>query len=115
MDINRDFEQVQELYRTLLVMEGAHPLLERVELFLDKPRPLTFNKERYAYLDSEGQKEPYESLLKHERSAFWTNAYPLPQRASLQGKRRVYRLSIRSRAARPSRSARLWPPSTRII
>ncbi|MEK3914074.1 AraC family transcriptional regulator [Paenibacillus sp. FSL H7-0331] len=76
LDIAYNFEQVQDLYRTLLVMEGAHPLLERVELFLDKPRPLIFNKLQYTYITESASLQPYESLLKKERSVFWTNAYP---------------------------------------
>jgi AraC-like DNA-binding protein len=76
LNISYQFEQVQELYRTLLVMEGAHPLLERVELFLDKPRPLTFNKEQYTYINDPASIQSYESLLTKGRSTYWTNAYP---------------------------------------
>lgn len=76
LDIAYQFEQVQELYRTLLIMEGAHPLLENVELFLDKPKPMIFNKDRYTYLTESGLLQPYEALLKREKSVFWTNAYP---------------------------------------
>jgi AraC-like DNA-binding protein len=79
LNISYHFEQVQDLYRTLLVMEGAHPLLQRVELFLDKPRPLTFNKEQYSYITEPVKLQPYEALLKQERSVFWTNAYPALQ------------------------------------
>lgn len=76
INISYNFEQVQDLFRTLLVMEGAHPLLERVELFLDKPRPLIFNKQQYTYINEPASLQPYESLLKKERSVYWTNAYP---------------------------------------
>ncbi|MEK3721069.1 AraC family transcriptional regulator [Paenibacillus sp. FSL H8-0034] len=76
LDIAYNFEQVQDLFRALLVMEGAHPLLERVELFLDKPRPLIFNKLQYTYITEPASLQPYESLLRKERSVFWTNAYP---------------------------------------
>ncbi|MCZ8514701.1 helix-turn-helix domain-containing protein [Paenibacillus filicis] len=86
LDITHQFEQVQELYRTLLVMEGAHPLLERVELFLDKPRPVIINKERFAYLDQNSVQAPYESLLKQPKSVFWTNEYPLSQTKPLPGR-----------------------------
>ncbi|NHN30000.1 AraC family transcriptional regulator [Paenibacillus agricola] len=79
MDIAYNFEQIQDLYRTLLVMEGTHPLLERVDLYLDKPKAVAINKEQYAYITDPLKRQPYESLLRQERSVFWTNAYPTLQ------------------------------------
>ncbi|MCS7460773.1 helix-turn-helix domain-containing protein [Paenibacillus doosanensis] len=70
------FEQVQELYRTLLVMEGAHPLLEKVQLYLDAPRPLTMTKDGYAYLSDAAKIESYDSFLANNKSMFWTNDIP---------------------------------------
>ncbi|OXM87143.1 helix-turn-helix domain-containing protein [Paenibacillus rigui] len=71
-----NYDTVQEMYRTLLSMESAHPLLQKVELFLDKPRPLTFSTEKYAFLSELPEIENYEVLLKHDKSLFWTNPYP---------------------------------------
>jgi YesN/AraC family two-component response regulator len=79
LDVSYQFEQVQDLYRTLLVMEGAHPLLEGVEFFLEKPRSMIFNKERYTYITEPSAMKRYETLLRQGRSVFWTNAYPTLQ------------------------------------
>lgn len=73
LNISYDFEQVQELYRTLLVMEGTHPLLQKVELYLNKPRPLRFNKEMYMNVESKVEVDAYATLLAAPKSAFWTN------------------------------------------
>lgn len=76
LNIAYDYEKVQEMYRTLLVMEGANPLLERVDLFLNKPHPVTFDKDQYLYLDDSSKLQTYESLLNSRRSVFWTDAVP---------------------------------------
>ncbi|TXK84569.1 helix-turn-helix domain-containing protein [Paenibacillus sp. N3.4] len=71
LNIAYDYEKVQELYRTLLVMEGTHPLLKRVDLFLDVPRPVLFNKDQFAYLSDSPELLPYESLFSEPKSLFW--------------------------------------------
>jgi AraC-like DNA-binding protein len=67
-----NYETVQDMYRTLLSLESSHPLLQKVELFLDKPRPLVFTTERYKFLSDSADIESYETFLKHDRSMFWT-------------------------------------------
>lgn len=67
-----NYETVQDMYRTLLSLESSHPLLQKVELFLDKPRPLVFTTERYKFLSDGADIESYETFLKHDRSMFWT-------------------------------------------
>jgi len=71
-----NYDTVQDMYRTLLTLESSHPLLQKVELFLDKPRPLVFTTERYRFLSELSDIESYEVLLKHEKSMFWTNPNP---------------------------------------
>lgn len=78
-----NYETVQDMYRTLLSLESAHPLLQKVELFLDKPRPLVFTTERYKFLNDSADVESYENLLKHDKSMFWT--FPKLQGTSKQG------------------------------
>lgn len=67
-----NYETVQDMYRTLLSLESSHPFLQKVELFLDKPRPLVFTTERYKFLGDGADIESYETLLKHDKSMFWT-------------------------------------------
>lgn len=75
LDLSYHYDQAQELYRTLLTMEGTHPLLAQVELFLNRSRPLTFTKERFSYVDDPKEADRYTSLLNSKRSAFWTNQH----------------------------------------
>ncbi|MGG1515902.1 helix-turn-helix domain-containing protein [Paenibacillus oryzisoli] len=71
-----NYDTVQDMYRTLLTLESAHPFLQKVELFLDKPRPLVFTTERYKFLSAQADIESYETLLGHEKSMFWTLTTP---------------------------------------
>ncbi|MBW7455330.1 AraC family transcriptional regulator [Paenibacillus sepulcri] len=75
LNIGYDFEQVKDLYRTLLLMEGTHPFLQKVQLFLNEPRPVLFSTERFTYIDQPGDAEIYSTLLNQKKSAFWTNQY----------------------------------------
>ncbi len=75
LNVSKQFEQVQELYRMLLIMESSHPLIGRVQLYLDKPKPLVFDKSEYQYLTVPGEIKSYESLMAPgKRAVFWTNA-----------------------------------------
>lgn len=76
LDIAYDFELVQDMFRTLLMVEGTHPFLQKVELFLNNERPVRFQKERYTYITDPQELEVYNSLLGHNFSAKWTNLYP---------------------------------------
>ncbi|MGO4495726.1 helix-turn-helix domain-containing protein [Paenibacillus sp. 2RAB27] len=66
-----NYDTVQDMYRTLLSLESSHPFLQKVELFLDKPRPLVFSTERYTFLSNQSDIENYENLLQHDKSMFW--------------------------------------------
>ncbi|WP_051620372.1 helix-turn-helix domain-containing protein [Paenibacillus sp. UNC451MF] len=83
LDFAYNYDTVQDMYRTILSLESAHPFLQKVELFLEKPRALVFSTERYTFLNNSSDIESYETLLKHDKSMFWT--IPKPQGASNQG------------------------------
>lgn len=77
LNISLQFERVQELYRMLLIMESSHPLLSRVELYLDKPKPVVFDKSEYRYLSAPDEITAYESLMdESQRAVFWTSNAP---------------------------------------
>lgn len=75
LDFIYGYEQVHELYRTLLVMEGTHPLIERVELYLQYPRPLLFTKDLYQELEDGSRIDELNALLVHDQTEFWTDGY----------------------------------------
>ncbi|MFC3340840.1 hypothetical protein ACFOHW_00035 [Paenibacillus abyssi] len=41
LDFAYDYKEIHDIYRTLLIMEGSNPLIERVELFLNEPVALS--------------------------------------------------------------------------
>ncbi|QGH35968.1 helix-turn-helix domain-containing protein [Gracilibacillus salitolerans] len=74
VDVVTEYESVYRIYNTLLVMEGSNPLIGRVELFINEPKPLVFTKNGYYHLTTDEQKEHYESLLhEYDRNLFWTS------------------------------------------
>jgi AraC-like DNA-binding protein len=73
-----DFEQVHELYRTLLIIEGSNPLIEKAALYMGSPRPVVMNKEGYDYQVNPGVLEQYNALMKREKSIYWMDAAGLP-------------------------------------
>jgi AraC-like DNA-binding protein len=72
-----DYEQVNELFRTLLIIEGSSPLIEKAELYLASPQSVTINKEGYRQQD-ESSNVKYQSLMKVSKSIFWMDAMGLP-------------------------------------
>ncbi|MCS7464633.1 AraC family transcriptional regulator [Paenibacillus doosanensis] len=67
------YDRVQELYRTMVVIEGSHPLIEKAEFFLNQPRPFVMDKEKYVYLNPD-QIKKYANYLKQPKTIFWTDA-----------------------------------------
>jgi AraC-like DNA-binding protein len=70
-DVAHNFEGTRDLFKTLLVMQGMHPLISRVELYVDEPRPLLFDTDRYTFLKDEKQIQLYQSLLGESHSLYW--------------------------------------------
>lgn len=83
INFSYNYDTVQDMYRTLLSLESAHPFLQKVELFLDKPRPLVFSTERYRFLSDLTDIGSYEAILKHDKSMFWS--HPNPEETDNQG------------------------------
>ncbi|HZG86646.1 AraC family transcriptional regulator [Paenibacillus sp.] len=73
LDLTYKYEEIHEIYRTLLVMEGANPLVERVELYVSEQGGLLFTVDGFWRLDGD-RKERYERLLANEQSLFWNSS-----------------------------------------
>jgi AraC-like DNA-binding protein len=76
IDFVYKYDQVQDLYRTMIVIEGSHPLIEKAEFFMNKPRPFTMNKEKYVFLDNAKEIENYNTYLMQRKTIFWTDIVP---------------------------------------
>ncbi len=96
LDFVYNYEQIHDIYRTLLIMEGSHPLVSSVELYLEQPRSLVFRKEVYLDLAARAERtdelrdsrEPegskgsteqggnrYARWLDHARIEYWTDQF----------------------------------------
>ncbi|MBD2846072.1 AraC family transcriptional regulator [Paenibacillus sp. IB182496] len=75
LDLAYGYEQVHEIYRTLLSMEGSNPLFERVELFVNTPQPLVLTESGYKQLVSEQEINMYEGLLTNLRPLQWSDSF----------------------------------------
>ncbi|MDR6880706.1 AraC family transcriptional regulator [Bacillus sp. 3255] len=73
-----DYEQVHELYRTLLIIEGSSPLIERASLYMGSPRPVVMNKEGYDYQTNQEALDQYQALMKRDKSIYWMDAAGIP-------------------------------------
>lgn len=71
LDFTYGYARIHNLYDTLIVMEGTHPLIDHVELVLFEPQAILFNNARFFALNPE-QREIYEEPLRHDRTMFWT-------------------------------------------
>jgi AraC-like DNA-binding protein len=75
LDFRYKYEQILDLYRTLLVIEGNHPLIKGVELYLDTPQPFIINKSFYVYLNDKPDIDRYRHLLEQSKPMFWTEGF----------------------------------------
>jgi AraC-like DNA-binding protein len=75
LDFAYKYKEIHEIYRTLLVMEGSNPLVERVELYVNEPESIIFTKDRYTFIDDAEIKKRYNRLLEHNKSLFWSDSF----------------------------------------
>lgn len=69
------YSQVQDIYRTLLVMRELNPLILRVKLYLEEPVPLLFTEEGYERIPPD-RLGVYHEQLAHKTSARWITDSP---------------------------------------
>lgn len=70
LDAASSFRDTRNLIKTLHVMEGAHPLINHVQLYINKPSPLFFDPE-YTLLEDNKMTKQYDDLLLYPRNMFW--------------------------------------------
>jgi len=78
IDFVEKYDQVQELYRTLLIIEGSSPMLGHVELYLAVPQPVVITKEGYTFLTDPDLIAKYNAMLQQKKSMFWTDGSGTP-------------------------------------
>jgi AraC-like DNA-binding protein len=74
IDFAQGYEQVRQLYDTLLVMESSHSLISRVELYLREPRPFRMTSLQYGFLDPVEAEILYGKLEQPAKGMYWSDA-----------------------------------------
>ncbi len=74
----QQFQETREISQTLFTLQGSHPLIEKIELFIDSPQqPIVF-RPKYNVITDEQEYDYYQSFTTH-RNITWPS---LPQSAN---------------------------------
>ncbi|MEK8131229.1 AraC family transcriptional regulator [Paenibacillus filicis] len=70
--LNEEYNVTQGLYRFLGVMKGAYPLIDRVDLYLDKDQPAIISDiDGIVPITRQQDQLQFQNLLTHSRGVFW--------------------------------------------
>ncbi|WP_163539298.1 AraC family transcriptional regulator [Gracilibacillus sp. YIM 98692] len=70
MDYVRQFQKTRDLKQKMIILQGSHPLIEHVELFVDGEDPVVFSPYLY-YLRNQEEYQSYSSLLDGPQNVTW--------------------------------------------
>lgn len=70
LDFIYQFQETRDISKSLVVMQGSHPLIHEVELYVDREVPVVFKTEHYRIYDPDTT-EGYRSLLDDPRRVYW--------------------------------------------
>ncbi|WP_206109304.1 AraC family transcriptional regulator [Paenibacillus sp. HB172176] len=70
MDFVYQFQEARDISKSLLVMQGSHPLIQDVELYINREEPVVFKTEHYRVYDP-AMLTHYQQLLQDKRSVYW--------------------------------------------
>lgn len=75
LDFIYNFRDTRDISKSLVVMQGSHPLIHDVEMFIQRPDPVVFKTEHYRLYNSESI-EDYEKYLSDSRHVYWVEGGP---------------------------------------
>lgn len=75
MDYVYHFDQTEDIVTTLYVLQGSHPLIDKVQLYLNEPKPILFNRS-YGELSDEQLIQSYHQYLMGGGQVYWTDRLP---------------------------------------
>ncbi|SDY03369.1 Cache domain-containing protein [Evansella caseinilytica] len=70
LDFVREFQKTREITNSLLVLQGSHPLIDQVELFVISEEPVLFTP-NYRKITEMAQSDFYQSLLEKGQNMGW--------------------------------------------
>ncbi|PZD94446.1 AraC family transcriptional regulator [Paenibacillus sambharensis] len=71
LDYVYSFQETYDITKTLVIVNGSHPLIDNVELFIDRKDPVLFKPGYYKLADTQVI-QAYRGLLADPRSIYWT-------------------------------------------
>lgn len=72
IDFVRQFTETYDISKTLLVLQGSHNLIKKVDLYIEGEKPILFNSE-YHVLDNQ-EKKFYHETLKNGKKLYWAES-----------------------------------------
>ncbi len=75
IDVVFNYEDVHKIYKTLLVMEGSNPLIDRIELFVNQPKEVVFQKNRYDFIETTEHSDHYNQLVSQGKDLYWNQSF----------------------------------------
>lgn len=75
-DLNRQYEDIWAMYRTLSNIRGSNPLIERVYLYLSETQTLVSSEEGIIPIKNQSLQTFFGTLLKDNSNLFWTDEIP---------------------------------------
>ncbi|MCK0473589.1 AraC family transcriptional regulator [Halalkalibacter sp. APA_J-10(15)] len=77
-----EFQETRDIVQTLHVLQGSHPLIDHVELFVDSAVPVLFSP-HYNVLEAD-EYEFYQSILEQHKNMSWNRLYSIPEESNIE-------------------------------
>ncbi|MFS0870245.1 AraC family transcriptional regulator [Paenibacillus xylanilyticus] len=74
LDFVYKYKQVHELYRLLLMIQNSNTLIGKVQLYLEEPRAVKMDSERYDFMNDPNEIEKYNKLTEQPRATYWSRS-----------------------------------------
>ncbi|SEB12289.1 helix-turn-helix domain-containing protein [Paenibacillus sp. 276b] len=74
LDFVYKYKQVHELYRLLLMIQNSNTLIGKVQLYLDEPRVVKMDSERYDFISDPSEITKMERLTEQPQATYWSRS-----------------------------------------
>ncbi|WP_339850543.1 helix-turn-helix domain-containing protein [Paenibacillus sp. FSL W7-1088] len=74
LDFVYKYKQVHELYRLLLMIQNSNTLIGKVQLYLDEPRAVKMDSERYDFISDPSEITKMERLTEQPQATYWSRS-----------------------------------------
>jgi AraC-like DNA-binding protein/HAMP domain-containing protein len=85
----QEYQETRDIIRTLLVLQGSHPLINKVELFVDNVRNPIIFKPKYNVIENADEYLFYQSLHENEHTMSWTQLSSTPLGVEYEDRRPI--------------------------